>query len=273
MTARRIERARRLHALHRPGEPLVLTNVWDAATARLVEQAGAPALATASASVSWSLGVRDGGGLTRELAVAQLALVAGAVEVPVTADLEDGYAGTPAGVGETVAAALEAGAVGANLEDGGAGPGLRPLDDAVARVSAARAAADAAGVPLYLNARTDVYLHGVGEPADRLELALTRGRAFLAAGADGFFVPGIADPAEIAALAKEFRLNVLAGPGLPTVGELAALGVARISLGPGPAKAAYAAVRRVAEEVYGAGTYGALEGGLDYGELNGLFAN
>jgi 2-methylisocitrate lyase-like PEP mutase family enzyme len=272
VTARQERLARRLHELHRPGAPLVLANVWDALSARLVERAGAPAVATASASVSWSLGVPDGGGLARADALARTALVAGAVDVPVTADLEDGYADTADGVGETVTALLAAGAVGANLEDGAPdGPGLRPLDEAVARIAAARAAADAAGVPLFLNARTDAYLRGVGDPADRLELARERGRAFRAAGADGFFVPGLADPAEIAALAGEFRLNVLAGPGLPKVAELATLGVARISLGPGLAKAAYATALHAAEEVYRDGSYTTLEHGLDYADLNALF--
>ncbi|WP_354641766.1 isocitrate lyase/PEP mutase family protein [Kitasatospora camelliae] len=269
-------KAERLHDLHRPGDPLVLANVWDPVGARLVAEAGAPAVATASASVSWTLGSPDGDGLDRARAIAQTALIASAVDLPVTADLESGYADSPEGVAATIAELLETGAVGVNLEDGAAdhGPGLRPLADAAARIAAARAAADAAGVRLFLNARTDVFLRAVGDPADRLAEAVARGRAFAEAGASGVFVPGVTDPATVRALAAELPLplNVLVGPGAPTVAELAALGVARISLGPGLAEAAYAAVERAAREVYAHGTWGGLDGGLDYGRLNGLFS-
>ncbi|MER5867440.1 isocitrate lyase/phosphoenolpyruvate mutase family protein [Kitasatospora sp. NPDC002040] len=272
MTTTQQAKAELLHRLHVPGTPLVLANVWDAASARLVAATGAPAVATASASVSWTRGVPDGGGLDLAGALAQTELVVRAVDVPVTADLEDGLAADPAGVGDTVTALLAIGAVGLNLEDahhGGAAP-LRPVAEAAERVAAARAAAEAAGIRLYLNARTDVFLAGAGD----LDEAVERARAYVAAGASGIFVPGVADAATITELVKalpDVPLNVMAGPGAPTVAELAALGVARISLGPGLAKVAYAAVRRAAAEVYGTGTYGALEGGLEYGELNALF--
>ncbi|MDH6128978.1 isocitrate lyase/phosphoenolpyruvate mutase family protein [Kitasatospora sp. GP82] len=269
------DKAKLFTDLHRPGDPLVLANVWDAASARLVAAAGAQAIATASASVSWTLGAQDGGGLDRDRALAQTALVAGAVELPVTADLESGFAETAAGVGETVTALLATGAIGVNLEDGldGGARELRPVGEAAERIAAARAAADAAGVPLYINARTDVFLRGIGEPQGRLDAAIARGLAYVEAGASGVFVPGSADPAVIAALAEALPvpLNVLAAPGAPTVAELAALGVGRISLGPGLAEVAYAAVRRAAREVYAKGTYGGLADGLSYPELNGLF--
>ncbi|WP_405018746.1 isocitrate lyase/phosphoenolpyruvate mutase family protein [Kitasatospora sp. NBC_00070] len=269
MTTTQQAKADLLHALHVPGTPLVLANVWDAATARLVEATGAPAVATASASVSWTRGVRDGGGLDLAGALAQTELVVRSVDVPVTADLEDGLAEDAAGVGRTVTELLALGAVGMNLEDSGAA-GLRPVAEAAERVAAARKAADAAGVRLYLNARTDVFIFGAGGVEETVE----RSRAYLAAGADGIFVPALSDPAVIAELLAALpgvRLNVGGGPGAPTVAELARLGVARISLGPGLAKVAYAAVRRAAEEVYGSGSYQALTGGLEYGELNALF--
>ncbi|GAA2139025.1 isocitrate lyase/phosphoenolpyruvate mutase family protein [Kitasatospora kazusensis] len=268
MTTTQYDKARLLHDLHRPGTPLVLANVWDAASARLVAEAGAPAIATASASVSWTLGVPDGDRLDRARALAQTALIAGAVDLPVTADLESGFAATALGVGETVTELLATGAVGMNLEDG-----LRPVAEAAERVAAARAAADAAGVPLFLNARTDLFLRGLGDPAGRFDAAVARAHAFLDAGADGIFIPGVDDAETIAALAAAIPapLNVMAAPGAPTVAELAKLGVARISLGPGLAKAAYAAVDRAAREVYTTGTYDALADGLDYGRLNGLF--
>ncbi|MER8183516.1 isocitrate lyase/phosphoenolpyruvate mutase family protein [Kitasatospora sp. NPDC094015] len=267
-------KAELLHSLHRPGTPLVLANVWDAAGARLVAGAGAPAIATASASVSWTLGVPDGHRLDRARALAQTALIAGAVDLPVTADLEHGFADTADGVAETVTELLATGAVGVNLEDSWSGPGpLRPADDAAERIAAARRAADTAGVRLFLNARTDVFLLGVGDPEGRLDAALDRARAFVAAGADGIFVPGVTDPETVATLARELPvpLNVMAGPGAPTVAEFGALGVARISLGPGLAKVAYAAVRRAAREVYTDGGYQALADGLGFDEMNALF--
>ncbi|WP_030397826.1 isocitrate lyase/PEP mutase family protein [Kitasatospora purpeofusca] len=273
MTVEQREKARVLRELHRPGEPLVLANVWDATSARLVAVAGARALASASASVSWALGSADGESADRSRVLAQTELIVRAAgPLPVTADLERGFAETAAGVGGTVGALLATGAVGVNLEDGG-----RPVAEVAERIAAARAAADAAGVPLFVNGRTDVFLHagGAADPAELLDEAVARLRAYVEAGADGVFAPGVSDPAVIAALvgAVPAPLNVLAGPGSPSVPELAALGVARISLGPGLAKAAYAAVRRAAEEVYGDGTYSALDGGLDYGELQGLFVS
>ncbi|MER7751397.1 isocitrate lyase/phosphoenolpyruvate mutase family protein [Kitasatospora sp. NPDC097643] len=261
------EQARLLRELHRPGEPLVLANAWDALSARLVAAAGARAIATASASVSWVLGSPDGGGADREQVLAQTALIARAVGLPVTADLESGFADTAAGVGETVTALVATGAVGVNLEDAD-----YSAEEAAERIAAARAAADASGVPVFVNARTDVFLHQLGAPEGRLDEAVRRLRAYVEAGADGVFAPGVADPATIAALVEAVPapLNVLAGPGSPSVPELAKLGVARISLGPGPAKVAYEAVRRAAEEVYATGTYTALDGGLTYPELNEL---
>ncbi|MGK4582365.1 isocitrate lyase/PEP mutase family protein [Kitasatospora sp. HPMI-4] len=269
------DKAKLFTDLHSPGKPLVLANVWDAASARLVAAAGAPAIASASASVCWTLGARDGGGLDRDRALAQTALITGAVDLPVTADLESGFAETAAGVGETVTALLATGAVGVNLEDGldGGARELRPVAEAAERIAAARAAADAVGVALFVNARTDVFLRGVGEPESRLDAALARGLAYVEAGANGVFVPGTADPAVIAALAEALPvpLNVSGSATTPNVAELAALGVGRISLGPGLAEVAYAAVRRAAHEAYAEGTFGSLADGLTYPELNGLF--
>ncbi|MFF2039414.1 isocitrate lyase/phosphoenolpyruvate mutase family protein [Kitasatospora sp. NPDC058170] len=267
MTLTQQEKAGHLRSLHRPGEPLVLANVWDAAGARLVAAAGATAIATASASISWSLGSADGDAADREEVLARTALIVRSVGLPVTADLESGFGASAAEVGETITALLATGAVGVNLEDGD-----RPAAEAAERIAAARAAADKAGIDLFVNGRTDVFLRGIGAPESRFDEAVSRLRRYVAAGADGVFVPGVGDPETIAALvaAVPAPLNVLAGPGSPTVPELAGLGVARVSLGPGLAKAAYAAVRRAAEEVYGTGTYTALDGGLTYQELNAL---
>ncbi|MGC0422242.1 isocitrate lyase/PEP mutase family protein [Embleya sp. AB8] len=261
-------------ALHTSTAPLALANVWDAAGARLVAEAGAPAVATTSAGVAWGLGAADGDRLGRARALELIARVVAAVDVPVTADIESGFGADPDGVAETIRGVLAAGAVGVNLEDashGGSTP-LRPVAEQSERIAAARAAAG--DVPLFINARVDTYLRGVGDPADRLRTTLDRAAAYLAAGADGVFVPGVTDPTTVAALAEALTapLNVLVGPGAPSVAELGKLGVARVSLGSAVAEAAYAVVRRAARELYESGTYTGLTDTIPYGDLNALFA-
>lgn len=253
-------------ALHRPGNPLVLTNVWDAASARIAAEAGAPAIATTSAGVSWSVGRADGGVVARDEALGQLARIVRAVRLPVSADIEDGFGATAEEVSETVAAVTALGVAGVNVEDawhGGPAP-LRTVEDQCARLAAVRAA----GEGLFVNARIDVYLRGSGDVAEAVE----RARAYVAAGADGVFVPGVADAAAIRTLVGEVAapLNVMVGPGSPSVKELAELGVARVSLGSAIAEAAYAVMRRAAAEAYSTGTYTALDGKLDYPVLNKL---
>ncbi|MFF9094154.1 isocitrate lyase/phosphoenolpyruvate mutase family protein [Streptomyces sp. NPDC014802] len=265
------DQALAFRSLHVPGRPLVLPNAWDTTSARIVEDAGAAAVATTSAGLAWALGAADGDRLDRDRALDAVARIAGAVRVPVTADIESGYAADAAGVGDTIRRVIAAGAVGVNIEDALYGSGedaLRPVAEQAERLAAAREAADAVGVPLFVNARIDTFLRGAGG----VDLTLERAAAFLAAGADGIFVPGVVDPVAVKALAEgiDAPLNVMAGPGAPSVAELAALGVARVSIGSGIAQAAHAVVRRAAQELLGEGTYGALAGGLDYGELNAL---
>ncbi|WP_326588208.1 isocitrate lyase/PEP mutase family protein [Streptomyces sp. NBC_01294] len=254
-------------ALHTPTNPLALANAWDVASARIVEATGAPAVATTSAGVAWSLGSPDGDSLARDRALDLIARVAAAVSVPVTADIEGGFGADPAAVGETVTGVLAAGAVGINIEDGHRDPA-----EQVERLAAARAAADAAGVPLYINARIDTHLRGIGDPSTRLDETLTRAVAYLRAGATGIFVPGVLDPDTVAELAKgiDAPLNILLGPDAPSVSAFGALGVSRVSLGSWVAEAAYAVVRRAAEELISAGSYGALAHSLPYGDLNSL---
>ncbi|MFJ8079573.1 isocitrate lyase/phosphoenolpyruvate mutase family protein [Streptomyces sp. NPDC096205] len=261
-------------ALHVPGRPLVLPNAWDLASARLVEDAGAAAVATTSAGLAWALGTADGDRLERDRALGAVAGIAAAARVPVTADIESGYAADAAGVGDTVRAVIAAGAVGVNIEDAlyepGAGP-LRPVAEQAERIAAAREAADAEGVPLFVNARIDTFLRGAGG----VDLTLERAAAFVAAGADGIFVPGAVDPGTVKLLADgiDAPLNVMAGPGAPSVAELAALGVARVSVGAGLALTVHALTRRAARELLADGTYEALTDGADYGELNALFTD
>ena len=253
-------RAERLLELHQPGRPLVLVNVWDAASARTVAAApGCEALATASWAVAAAHGLPDGEVLPRALALAAIQRIAEAVELPLTADLEGGYGATADDVGETVAAALDAGAVGCNLEDGTGDPArpVRSADDHAGRVAAAVEAGARAGVPVVVNARTDVYLQRVGDPAVRLEDALARGRACVAAGAACVFVPGVGDPETIGRLVREMGapVSVLAGPRSPSLADLTGLGVARVSVGPGGMGLAMAALARAAGDILAGGPW------------------
>jgi 2-methylisocitrate lyase-like PEP mutase family enzyme len=268
----RSELAARFRRLHE-ARPLVLPNAWDPASARVIELAGAPAVATTSAGVSWAYGRGDGERLIREEMVEAVHRIVAAVAVPVTADIESGYGeGTAEDVAETVRAVIDAGAVGINLEDSVGGELLldgRQTD----RIGAARAAAAALGTDLVINARTDLYLFAVGAPEERLDAAIRRGRAYLAAGADCVFVPGVVDRDTIASLvgAMGGPLNIMAGPGAPPVRELGRLGVARVSVGPAIAQAALEVTRQAAGELLEYGTYGGMEAALPFHEANGMF--
>ncbi|MET9225049.1 isocitrate lyase/phosphoenolpyruvate mutase family protein [Lentzea sp. NPDC003310] len=261
------DRTKLFHALHRPG-PLALPNAWDVASALVVEAAGAKAVATTSAGVAWSLGAADGDHIARDRAVDLVARIVAAVRIPVSADIETGFGSDAEEVGETVRAVSEAGASGVNIEDG-LGAGQRDVAEQAERYAAARAAAP----EIYINARVDTFLRGVGEPETRLDRTLERAARFLEAGASGIFVPGVTDLETAAALAKgiDAPLNVLVGPGAPAVAEFAKAGVARVSLGSAVAEAAYAVARRAAEEMLTKGTYDSVEGGIAYGDLNALF--
>lgn len=267
MTPMTFDRADRFRSLHDPRQPLLLPTVWDVAGALVAQGAGAQALATTSAGVAWSRGVPDGDHLGRAEVLSVVAAVAEAVDVPVSADLEGGYAASAAGVADTVRGVTQAGAVGINLEDGPRSP-----EETGQRVAAARRAADDEGVPVFVNARCDVYLRGLVEPAARLDETLRRAARYVDSGADGIFVPGVADPETIAALAGSLPvpLNVMVGPGAPAPAELARLGVARVSLGSALAQAALTAVRRATVELLAHGSYASLAGVLDYAEVEGL---
>ena len=235
--------ARLFHSLHVPGQPLVLFNAWDAGSARAVADAGASAIATGSWSVAAANGFADGEKLSLAFAIGNLRRIVAAVALPVTIDLESGYGETPDAVGATVAAALDAGAVGCNLEDSFPADGaLRDVGDQVARLAAARKAADDAGIAMYINARSDVFFQKPAAAHDlaMVDAALERARAYADAGASGLFVPGVVAEALIARLAEgsPLPLNIMAMPGVPDRKRLAELGVARISHGPGPYRGA-----------------------------------
>jgi 2-methylisocitrate lyase-like PEP mutase family enzyme len=264
MTMNQSAQASAFAKLHIPGEPLLLPNAWDAGSAVAIAAAGAQAIATTSAGVAWSLGVPDGAGLGADRAAAAVARITAAVTVPVSADIEAGYED----VADTVAAMLEAGAVGINLEDRLFRDLLGPAEQA-ARLAGARAASDAAGVPLWINARTDVFLAGSG----RVDEALSRAAVYAAAGADSLFVPGLVDVAAIAELvAGPLPVAVMAGPGAPSVAELAAAGVVRISLGSAIVQAAYGLAARAATELLTSGTYESTADGIPYGTMNASVA-
>jgi 2-methylisocitrate lyase-like PEP mutase family enzyme len=270
------ERAARFAALHRGPAVLVLPNAWDVASALLFEAAGFPAVATTSAGLAWAWGYRDGEQLPLSRLLAIVETMAAVLRVPLSVDFESGYGRTPEEVAASVTAVIAAGAVGINLEDkdhSGAGP-LRDLSLQREILRAAREAAAGSGVPLFLNARTDVILGQVGAPGERRAHTITRLRAFAEAGADGVFVPGLLDSADITAVVREVGapLNVLALPGLPPVPRLAAMGVARMSLGSGAMRAIYGRLRQIAAELQGPGTLVAMtEGAIPYAELQALF--
>ncbi len=238
MSAQR-DRAALFGRLHVRGNPLVLFNIWDAGSALIVARAGARAIATGSWSVAAAHGYGDGEQLPLESLLAAVREIVRAVDLPVTVDFETGYGSTPEMVGESVVRVIDAGVVGINLEDQVLGEGrIRPVGEAAARVRAARRAADGAGVPVFLNARTDLFLRSDRAAHDdsMLDDALRRAAAYAEAGASGFFAPGLFDEAAIGRLcaASPLPVNILALPGAPSARRLAELGVARISHGPGP---------------------------------------
>ena len=253
--------------LHEAGL-LVLANAWDAGSARLIESLGARAIATTSCGVAWSHGYADGDHLPVPLLVATIAGIARAVKVPLTADVEGGYSSDPAAVGETVGKVIDAGAVGINIEDGAG-----TADLLCAKIERARTAAARAGVALFVNARTDVYLRGLAAPERRVAETLARAERYRAAGADGLFVPGVVDAAEIRSITSDAKLplNVMARAGLPPAPALAALGVRRLSSGGDLAEAAFGRIASLAADFLRTGaSEPLLAGAMPYAEINAL---
>ena len=330
------QKASRLLELHHASQPLILINAWDAASAAMVEHCGLPAIATSSAAMANALGFPDGQFLPWTQMLAAVASVCRAVKVPVTADIESGFAPDVTALETSIAQIIQAGAVGVNLEDVmSANPAhqnakrqnadhenadpknseaanaepvrhgnpLFPLPEQIARIQAARRAAQSAGIHLVINARTDAYWQAGVSPAEAMRGTLERGKAYLHAGADCIFIPGLRNPEHIKTVIDHLRgayqgtdqavdhpgaasqrsssshfehrdpaINILAGPGVPSIPELAKLGVKRVSYGSGPHRAAMGLLRRIADEARASGTYNALiEGAVPYAEMNGLF--
>ena len=245
-----------LSSLHRPGEPLIVTNIWDAVTARTVAGAkGVKALATASHAVSFAHGVPDNEGLTVEQALEAARIIAGAVTIPVSVDFEKGYAADAAGVRDNVARLIEAGAAGLNIEDSleaASGP-LRDLENSVARVAAARIAADEAGVPLAINARVDSL---VSNPADWAG-AMERANRYLDAGATSIFMLRLPTEGLVERAVRDIGgpVSVISNPTSVSLKKLAELGVARVSFGPGVLGLTLAHLQKAASTLTALGDY------------------
>jgi 2-methylisocitrate lyase-like PEP mutase family enzyme len=276
--ASQTQKASRLLELHHGESPLVLINAWDAASACIVEQAGFPAIATSSAALANALGHADGQHLPWPVMTDAIRRIVKAVRVPVTADIEAGFSAGIQELEQAVEQVIETGAVGINLED--ALPGhedrgpLYPVAEQVERIRVVRKACERMKTHLVINARTDAYWEKDRPEEEALRNTLARGQAYLQAGADCIFVPGLKEAEHIRAVVDQWKapVNILAGPGVPSIPELADLGVKRISMGSGPMRATMGLLRRIAEEAKRTGTYATLiDGAVSYAEMNALF--
>jgi len=264
-----MSQAETFHALHVGADILVLPNAWDAASAAMMEDAGARAVATSSAAVAWAHGYADGDILPIPTLLAAIGEIARVIKVPLTADIEGGYSDDLAMVADTIKGVIGAGAVGINFEDGERDPELH-----VRKIETARKAADETGVALFVNARIDVYLRGLAQGEAALAETLRRAALYKAAGADGVFVPGPADDDLLGTLATEIALplNVMGRPGVSPAPRLQELGVRRLSSATAPFRAAYAALGKAVEAYLSDGDAGALAVlGKDLPDLNKRF--
>ncbi|MVM42116.1 isocitrate lyase/phosphoenolpyruvate mutase family protein [Spirosoma sp. HMF3257] len=256
--------------LHRQTKPLLLPNAWDAASAKIIEEVGAPAIATTSAGVAWSLGYPDGYQMSAILNAQVAERIVRVITIPLSVDFENGYSDDPAVVAEHVKRLLDAGVAGINIEDG------RDSPDRLARkIEAIRRAAESYGSNLFINARTDVYLASLVPEADRIRKTINREKHYAAAGASGLFVPGLTDGEEIARIAENntLPLNVMAMPGLPKADRLADLGVKRVSAGTGVAQVSWQTVARVVQAFLTDGDSAVFaEVAMPFGKLQDLFS-
>lgn len=268
------DRAEHFRELHRGPSILVLPNAWDAASARIFEAEGFPAVATTSAGVANSLGYADGEYVPLDELLFVIRRITATVQIPVTADMEAGFGSTVEAVAETVRQVVQAGAIGINIEDSVKGGEFRLLeaDEMVQRVTAIRTLAAEMGVPLFINARTDAF-HHPAEAEIRFVEAVRRANEYLAVGADCAFVPFVSDRDIIARLAKDINgpLNILATAGVPPIDELEALGVARISMGSGPCRASMALTQQIARDLHRGRSLDFLQRTMPPAEANGLF--
>ncbi len=271
------ELARKFLELHRGPNILLLPNAWDVASARIFEEAGFPAIGTSSAGVAFALGYPDGQNISRDEMLGVVRRIAEAVEIPVTADVEAGYGTTPEEVAETAQAVIAAGAVGMNLEDGADDRPDYLADLSLQKeiILAILGAAAAARVPFVLNARTDIFLYGIGPAETRMARAIERLNAYRAGGAQSLFAPGVKDRDMIAQVARGVSgpLNILATVGTPTSLELQQIGVARVSVGSGPMRATLGYLARMARDLREQGDFKVMtEGSIRFADANQLFS-
>ena len=270
--------AKQFHALHHAPKMLILPNAWDAGSAVIFERAGFGAVGTTSAGIAYSLGYPDGQHISLSDVIEVERYMLRRIHIPLSVDVESGYGANPVQVAETVRAVIEAGAVGINLEDGlfSAEAALIPLNEQCRRIQALAALKLELEIPFFINARTDVYWLSVGNREDRLASTIERCAAFMEAGADGVFVPGQLSPDIIGNLVRSLDapLNVIAAPSNPTVAELQDLGVSRLSLGSGPARAALGLVQKMAYELRQQGSFSSMvSNATPYNEMNRFFGN
>ena len=271
------EKANRLLALHQGTDPLILVNCWDAASAVIVEHAGFPAIASSSAAVANALGHADGQHLPWPEMVSAVRRIASVVDVPVTADIEAGFSENHQ-LESSIEDIINAGAVGVNLEDALPGHGefgpLYEVSDQMAHIQTARKIGERNGIHLVINARTDAYWQKGPTPEEALRNSIERGKAYLKAGADCIFVPGLRNPEHIRAVVQALQspVNILGTVGTPSIAELKSLGVKRVSLGSGPMRSVLGLLRKIAQEVKTAGTYKLmLQDMVPYDEMNEFF--
>lgn len=272
------ERAERFRRMHHERPMLVLPNVWDAASARIIEQVGYRAIATTSSGLAASLGYRDGQQMSRETMIEATGRIARSVALPVTADIEAGYGATLAEKVETARAVIATGAVGFNIEDSlpGQAGALASVESQVELIAALRALASTLDVPFVINARVDVFLHAVGEPETRFDHAVERANAYLRAGADCVYPIGRLDHDVIERLVQAIDgpINIMGGPPQPSLTELERLGVARVSLAGGLMRAALGHIAHIARDLRETGDYAALAvDALSGAEFSALFGD
>lgn len=247
------KKATRFTELHVKGSPIVLYNAWDAGSAQAIVEAGAKAIATSSWSVAEAHGYRDGEAIPVDLVERIVARVASAVDVPVTVDFEGGYSEDDSELAANVSRLLDLGVIGINFEDRLVkGTGLYPVDRQAHRIAAIREAAKKKKIDLFINARTDLFLGDDEDPSKSIDKAVARAKAYAAAGASGFFIPGLADAALIGQIVESVSLpvNVMVMDGVPPTKHLAKLGVARVSYGPIPYIKAIAALKEHAQKAF-----------------------
>jgi 2-methylisocitrate lyase-like PEP mutase family enzyme len=272
------KKAEQLRKLHHGPRILILANAWDVASARIIEDLGAPAIATTSAGIAAALGYQDGEHISRDEMLEVVARIAAAVRVPVSTDFEAGYSNTLEGLAESIKALVSAGAVGLNFEDI-TGPNESDHVDLATQMKKIQTIRDVSkaglGVPLVVNARTDIYLLPIGPEPTRFDRTVERLRAYRQAGADCVFAPAVKDADTIARLVKAINapLNILLMPGCPSINEMEKLGVARVSAGSGIMRSALGHTRRVAQQLLQGDSHAAmLDGAVPFAEVMKLIS-